>query len=211
MAKSELDDQKTTKKKRKLTEGLRERLVSHLTILIGLLAVLWIVELVNYLLLGQKLNQWFGIVPRTTRGLIGIPLAPFLHGDLGHLAANTLPLLVLGWLVMLRRVRDFVVVSVVSALIGGLGIWLVGKAGTAHVGASAVIFGYFGYLVSRAYFERSLVSFLLAVVVVVFYGGMIWGVLPSSPEVSWEGHLFGLAGGVVSAAMLTKRRSALEL
>ena len=208
MSKPESDKQ--PKKKRKLTDGLRERLVKHLTILGSLLAVLWGVELVDYFVLGQKLND-FGIRPRTVQGLLYIPLSPFLHGDLSHLAANTLPLLVLGWLVMLRRVSDFVVVSVVSTLIGGLGIWLIGSSDTAHVGCSALIFGYFGYLVSRAYFERSLVSFLLAVVVVIFYGGMIWGVLPSRPEVSWEGHLSGLIGGIASAAILSKRRTALDL
>jgi membrane associated rhomboid family serine protease len=120
-----------------------------------------------------------------------------------HLAANTVPFVVLGWLVMLRRIGDFVVVTVLSILIGGLGVWLAGSANSIHVGASGLIFGYLGYLLARGYFERSLWAVLLGALALVLYGGVLWGVLPGQPGISWEGHLFGFVGGVAAARLLT--------
>jgi membrane associated rhomboid family serine protease len=120
----------------------------------------------------------------------------------GHLAANTVPLIVLGWLVMLRRTRDFIVVTLVSVLVSGLGIWLFGGANTIHLGASGVIFGLLGALLARAYFERSWVALGLAIVAGLLYGGMLWGVLPGAPGVSWLGHFFGFVGGVLAARLL---------
>ena len=165
--------------------------------------VAWGVELADHLLLRQRLDQW-GIVPRRAGGLLGIPLAPLLHGGFDHVAANTLPFLILGWLVLLGSVRQFVIVSALAVLVSGLGVWLLGPNDTTHVGASGLIFGYFGFLVVRAYFERSAVTFLIAGLAVLLYGGLFLGVLPSAPNVSWVGHLFGFVGGVVAAKMLAR-------
>jgi membrane associated rhomboid family serine protease len=178
---------------------------THATILIGLVCVLWAIELIDLLLFRRGLDG-LGIRPRTVGGLVGVFFAPFLHGGLAHLAANTVPLLVLGWLVIARRTSDFFVVSIVVVVLGGLGVWLVGGANTVHIGASGLIFGLLGYLLARAYFERSFVSMLIAVPVGLAYGGTLWGVLPTRPGVSWEGHLFGFVAGVVAAWMLAERR-----
>lgn len=182
---------------------------SQIEILLTFVAVMWILEGIDLILPG-RLDQW-GIRPRSLSGLIGIFLAPFLHGGFDHLLANTVPVLVLGWLVMLRGTRDFLLVTLGVTLISGLGVWIVGGRQTVHIGASGVIFGYFGFLVLRAWYERSIASFAIALLVVIFYGGLISGVLPSDPDVSWEAHLFGVAGGAVMARSLphgnARRRS----
>ena len=176
----------------------------QIALLAFLVAAMWAVECVNYLD-GGDLDR-YGIVPRTIPGLRGILCAPFLHVSFAHLIANTVPFVTLGWFVMLRRISDFYWVSAIAALIGGLGTWLIAPAYTVHVGASGVIFGYLGFLMSRGYFERSIVSVLLSIAVAFAYGGLIWGVLPGQIGISWQGHLFGLLGGVVAARLLAQRR-----
>jgi membrane associated rhomboid family serine protease len=173
----------------------------HFALLAMIVAVLWLIEIFDQLFFFVRLDA-YGIRPRTWHGLGQILVAPWLHLGFAHLAANTVPLVVLGWLVMLRRMRDFLVVVLVSALVSGLGIWLFGGAHTIHLGASGVIFGLLGALLARAYFERSWAALALAVVAVFLYGGMLWGVLPGTPGVSWLGHLFGFAGGILAARLL---------
>jgi len=177
---------------------------THIALLTFLLAAMWSVECVNYLIAG-KLDQ-YGIVPRTVVGLRGILFAPFLHVSFAHLIANTLPFATLGWFVMLRRTSDFILVSAIAMLIGGLGTWLIAPGNTVHVGASGVIFGYLGFLMLRGYFERSILSTLMSIAVALAYGGLIWGVLPGQVGISWQGHLFGLLGGVIAARLLARRR-----
>jgi len=166
--------------------------------LFGLLAIFWALEIADFILAGISFDA-FGIHPRSIGGLLGIPAAPFLHGGFGHLAANSVPFAVLGGMLMLRDRKDFWAASVFSTFIGGMGVWLIGAANSVHIGASIVIFGFLGYLLSLGYFERKLSSILLSVFVGLAYGGMIFGVLPTTPGISWEGHLFGFIGGVVGA------------
>src|SRR5262249_12423638 len=125
-----------------------------------------------------------------------------IHLNFAHLIANTVPLLVLGWFVMLRRKRDLFTVSALSALVGGLGIWLIAPALSVHVGASVLIFGYLGYLPSRGFLERRFWPIVGSLVVFFLYGGALTGVLPGTIGVSWQGHLFGLLGGVLAARLL---------
>jgi membrane associated rhomboid family serine protease len=173
-------------------------LATYLKILLGFVALLWVLELIDTLFLNQYLNR-FGIIPRTTTGLRGILFAPLLHGNLAHLAANTAPLFVLGLLVMLRSLRVFGQVTASSWLVGGTGTWLTGGFNTLHVGASILIFGYLGYLMASAYYERSLAALLTALIVGLLYGSMIVSILPLRAGISWQGHLFGLLGGVLVA------------
>lgn len=165
------------------------------------ITLFWVLEIVDSLLLRGALNR-YGIRPRRLIGLRGIVLAPFLHGDLKHLAANTLPFITLGWLVMLRDVSDFFIVSAIAGLVGGLGVWLLGASNSVHIGASGLIFGYFGFLLLRGYFEQNPISIAISVLVGLLYGGLIWGVLPIRRGMSWQGHLFGFAGGVLAARWL---------
>jgi membrane associated rhomboid family serine protease len=191
----------------RFTEVAR-KLKTQAMVLLSLLAVMWAIELLDALFLNQSLNQ-YGIQPRSLIGLRGIPLAPLLHNGLGHLAANTLPFLALGWLIMLRSQREFWLVTLAVVLVSGLGVWLVGRSSasetTTHLGASALIFGYLGFLLLRGYFERGALAVAISLLVGVFYGGLVWGVLPLSKEDSWEGHLCGLLTGVAMARLLTRR------
>lgn len=175
------------------------------TILGGLVALAWGIQGINWLT--QRSLVQYGITPRTGDGLWGILFSPFLHGNWAHLSANTVPFLILGWLVMLYGVRDFWITSVVAAAVAGLGSWAFSPPFTVTVGASGVIFGYLGFLLLRGFFERSLVSILVSIGVGSLYGGLVMGVLPSQPGISWQGHLFGFVGGILAAWLLARRRS----
>ena len=176
-------------------------------ILFGCVLLAWLIEFVDELFYGGALDR-FGIQPRNINGLWGILAAPLLHGGWLHLTANSGPFLVLGWLVMLRRLLDFVLVTILAILIGGLGVWLIGAPNSIHIGASGLVFGYLGYLLARGYFERSFWSMALALIAGLLYGGVLFSVLPGPTRHLVEGHLFGLIGGIVAARLLTTSKSA---
>jgi membrane associated rhomboid family serine protease len=178
-------------------------------LLLGFVGTLWVVEVVDLLFLRGGLD-FLGIRPRDTSWLWGIVLAPFLHGGFPHLIANTAPLLILGGLVLLRRRLDYVLVTVIVALVGGFGVWLFAPRNTVHLGASGVAFGYLGYLIARTWFERSLSSLAIALVAGFLYSGALLGVLPGQRGVSWEGHLFGLLAGGATGAVVKKPEKRLE-
>ena len=182
---------------------VRREFLRQAAILAGVVALLWLLELVDLLIFRGRLDA-LGIRPRSLDGLRGILFAPFLHANFAHLAANTIPFVVLGWLVMLRSTSDFFVVAAVSAVTSGLGAWLLGGPRTVHVGISGVIFGFLGYLLARGIYERRLGSILLALIALLLYGGALWGVLPLRAGVSWQGHLFGFLGGWLVAYFATR-------
>ena len=164
--------------------------------MITFLGLFWVIEFFNSLS-GHAFHT-FGILPRTQTGLRGILFAPLLHQDPQHLLLNTVPLAVLGWLVLLRGTTVFLRVSLTIVLLSGIGVWAFGRPHY-HLGASGLVVGFFGYLVSRAFYERSWRSMLVATITLLFYGGLITSVLPNHPEVSWESHLAGLLAGVAAA------------
>ncbi|MBD2316013.1 rhomboid family intramembrane serine protease [Phormidium tenue] len=188
-------------------QAIGGELKTQVKILAASVATFWIVFILNEVIFGGRLNA-LGILPHRFIGLRGILFAPFLHGNLYHIAANTVPFVILGWMVMLRNTKDFYFVSFMSALVGGLGTWLIGRPNSVHIGASGVIFGYFGYLLFRGYFERSFVAIAISIAIAIGYGGMIWGVLPTRSYISWEGHLFGFIGGILAAKLLAPRKTA---
>jgi membrane associated rhomboid family serine protease len=183
---------------------------AHAKILGGFVGLLWLIQIVNTVVFGGHLSN-FGIVPRSFAGLWGILFAPFLHANFAHLIANTIPLAVLGWFVMLRQKRDLATVSVIAGLIGGLGVWLTAPALTVTVGASILIFGYLGYLLFRGIFERRFWPIIGSVVTFFLYGGALHGIVPGAIGVSWQGHLFGLLGGILAARLLTSRQPAQQI
>jgi membrane associated rhomboid family serine protease len=187
------------------TKSITRELQSHAAILGGFVSLLWIIEIVDVFVFGGALNS-YGVRPRSIDGLEGILFMPFLHGSFAHLAANTLPFLTFGWLIMLQEVSDFFVVSAVTMLVSGLGVWLTGAPNSVHIGASGLIFGYFGFLLLRGYFERSFTSIAISLIVGFFYGGLILGVLPSQHGVSWQAHFFGFVGGVLAAQLLGRQK-----
>ena len=174
---------------------------SHVVILGGLVGLMWFIQIADSVLPGTA--SIYGIIPRTSIGVRGIFFSPFLHGNYQHLISNTIPFIMLGWFVMLRSVKEFFAVSAIVLLTSGIGVWLFGSPGI-HIGASGVIFGYFGFLLSRAYFERSALSIALSLAVGLLYGSLIWGVLPNQLHISWEGHLFGFLGGIWAAKWLSR-------
>ena len=188
----------------RLSEIVR-RLKTQAIVLGTFVAAIWLVELVDWLVLNNALDD-YGIKPRESDALPGILLAPFLHFGFRHVAANTVPFVLLGWLVGLRRFSDFLLVSVAILLIGGLGIWLMGPAQSVHAGASGLVFGYLGFLLLRGYFERSPIAILVAIVVGAVYASALPGLLPGQQGISWQGHLFGFAGGVLAERVLSARR-----
>ncbi|MCY7407546.1 MAG: rhomboid family intramembrane serine protease [Alkalinema sp. CAN_BIN05] len=182
---------------RQEANGLFKELKSQGTLLVCVVIVLWTIQLANSLM-NDALNN-LGIRPRNISGLQGVLFAPFLHGGWRHLISNTFPLVILSWLIMARDRSEWIAVTVLTGIASGLGTWLFGGAETVHIGASGVVFGYFGFLVARAYFERSFGSIAISLLVLALFGGMIWGILPVRVGISWEGHLFGLLGGIAAA------------
>jgi membrane associated rhomboid family serine protease len=178
--------------------------LSAFIIVVGMLVVMWVVEGVDFVLNGA-LDQ-FGILGWDPEGLVGILFAPFLHGGFGHLMANSVPLLVLGFLAGLRDVRKFLWASLIIIVIGGLGTWLTSPA-VYTVGASGLVFGYFGYILARGVFDRRLLDIVIAVGVGIVYYGILAGLLPNQEGISWQGHLFGLVGGVVAGWVLRRKRA----
>lgn len=173
-----------------------QRLKTRFYWVLGLVILLWALEIVNIATKGS-LRHW-GIIPRSQTQLWGIATAPFIHLNIPHLLSNTLPFLVLGSLVAVQGSGAFLGTSLLIILLGGAGVWLVGQPGTIHIGASGLIFGYFGFLLARALYVKSIGSILVALIVVALYGGMIFGVFPSHVHVSWEAHLFGLIAGFIA-------------
>jgi membrane associated rhomboid family serine protease len=178
-------------------------LQNQIKILGGFVVLIWAIQIVNFIVFNSRLTT-FGIHPQNPSGLLGILFAPFLHGSFSHVAANTVPFLILGWFVMLRGIDQFFFVSVVSALVSGLGTWAIASPSDVHIGASGMIFGYLGYLLLRGWFERSIVAIAMSLIVAFFYGGLIWGVLPGQLGISWQGHLFGFLGGALAAKLLAE-------
>ncbi|HEU4658281.1 MAG TPA: rhomboid family intramembrane serine protease [Capillimicrobium sp.] len=167
-------------------------------------ALMWVAEVVD-LILGGDLDA-YGIEPQEADGLVGVATAPFLHAGFGHLVGNTIPFLLLGATIALAGLARVVWVTVVVALTAGFGTWATAPPGTVHIGASGVVFGYASYLVSRAFFSRSLVHAAVGIVVIALYGGtVLFGMLPER-GISWQGHLFGALGGVLAAWLLERRR-----
>ena len=168
----------------------------------GALGIFWATLGANALV-GGALFQ-LGIVPRTLTGLRGIVFAPFIHGSIAHLVANTIPFVVLGWLVMLQGRGRFARVTLASMLGAGLSAWLLGAPGSVHIGASGVIFGYLGFLMLAGLFERKFLNIGLSLGVTALWGGLVFGVLPGEVGVSWQAHLGGFIGGVMAARSLRR-------
>ena len=181
-------------------------------VLIGCVCVMWAVEIIDTVMLDDRLQD-NGIGPRHLDRILGIIWAPWLHSDYGHVLSNTVPFIALGWLVSLRGLRYWFAVTVVSMVGGGALTWLV-AGGSNHIGSSGVVFGYFGALLGAAVFERRPAALAPALVAMLLYSGLLTGLVPQE-AISWEGHLFGLiAGFAVSRSLLKgplgRRRSVLE-
>jgi membrane associated rhomboid family serine protease len=182
--------------------GIEKPVVKRFIPVVMLVALCWTVFVVNNLFWGGQLNQ-YGIIPRRLASLPGVIWSPLLHGSFKHLVANTVPLLILGGIVCARSKSEFAIVTVIGTLLGGGLTWMLAR-NACHIGASGLIFCFFGYLASLAYFRRTFGSLVLSAICSLGYGGMLKGILPSSAAISWESHLAGLVAGIALALMTSK-------
>ncbi len=178
-----------------------QRLPGALGVVTAILALLWGLEILDTTMNGRL--DAYGIRPRSISGLEGIAFAPFLHAGFGHLFSNSVVFAVLGVVAyMAVSLARFLGVVVITALSSGLGAWLFGSPNTVVIGASGVIFGLLGFLLFRAFAERSPGAITVSIMMLLIYGGTIAGVLPGVPFVSWQAHLFGFLGGAWAAFVL---------
>lgn len=185
---------------------LKQKIVlKEFKILIVAISIFWAIEILDFFAFQGSLDR-YGIQPHNLIGLRGIVFAPFLHGGFGHLIANTIPFITLGWLTMIQETSDFYIASIMSALIGGIGVWLFAAPNSVHIGASILIYGYLGFLLLRGYFQNNFPSIALSVFVAIAYGSFVWGVFPSQTGISWQGHLFGFIGGAIAAKMVAQEK-----
>lgn len=171
---------------------------TRILVLVVCVGVVWGVSGFALAFENELFRDHLALIPRRLDSLPGIVGMPFVHGSWWHLISNTMPLLILGGMVMFRGIRYFGAVTFLIVLLGGGLLWCFGRS-AAHIGASGLVFGYLGFLVTRGLYERSWQSIGIAALAVVLYGGMIWGVVPRDDGVSWEAHLFGLLAGMVVA------------
>jgi membrane associated rhomboid family serine protease len=175
--------------------------------IVSFVALLYVIEAIDQVS-GSRLEQ-DGIRPLEVDGLWGILWAPLLHANWAHLVANTVPALVLGFLVSLAGMSRFIYATVIVWILGGLGTWLIGNLGapngveTNHIGASGLIFGWLTFLIVFGFFTRHAWQIIVGVVVFLVYGGVLWGALPGTFGVSWQGHLCGGIAGVIAAYLLS--------
>ncbi len=174
----------------------------------GLLGLLWVLEAMDQLS-GNALDQ-YGIHARDVDGLPEIFTAPLLHAGWDHLVGNSLPFFGFGLLVLLGGVARWLVSTLVSVVSSGLTAWVLTPAGTVVLGASGLIFGWFTYLLARGLWTRRPGQVALAVVILVVYGGLLWGVLPGAAGISWQAHLGGAVGGVLAAWLIHRRDAGLS-
>ena len=183
----------------------RPRVGGAAAVTASLLALIWGQEVADQFVFGTQLDQ-FGIEPRMAGTFWHVFTAPFLHAGFGHLIANTVPLAVLAFMTAVRSLRRFAAASFLIVLLGGGMVWVFGRGNSVHLGASELIFGYLAYLLGVGWWERTPAAVVSAVVAFALYGGVLWGVLPGNPDVSWEAHLFGFLAGLVAAAVLHRPR-----
>lgn len=181
--------------------------VSAMVFMVGFLGLLWVIQIVNWAD-SYRLDTRFGIVPGSTSHLADIFTAPFLHYTWGHIEGNSIPLLVLGFLAAYRGIGKFLGVTAIVMVTSGLAVWLFQAHSEPTVGASGLIFGYFGYVLVRGLFDRNFLDAIVGVAAAIAYAYILTVAIPGTPGVSWLGHVGGLAGGVLAGWVLRARRPA---
>jgi membrane associated rhomboid family serine protease len=181
------------------------KLRDAVVVMAGFLALIWALQVFNWAD-GYRLDADFAIVPMHLSRLPDIFTAPFLHFSWQHIEGNSLPLFVLGVLAAYRSLGRFLVVSLIVLVTSGLAVWLFQSSSEPTVGASGLIFGYFGYVLVRGFLDRNLVDIFVGVVAGVLYWTILEVAIPGTQGVSWIGHLGGLVGGVIAAWVVQTRK-----
>lgn len=169
-----------------------------------LIGICWAVEIIE-LLFNSNFNR-FGILPRSINGLIGIATSPFVHGGFFHLISNTLPFVILGTAIILFYRKIYIQVYLLCFLATGFGVWLLARP-VYHIGASGVVYAFAGFLLFMGIFKRSIKAILISVAMIILYGGLIFGVFPGRPGISWESHLIGAVVGAGIAYLYSKTKT----
>ena len=169
---------------------------TNLVFLTSMMALLWGIYFFN-LILGNAL-LYLGIRPRKTLGLPGIFFAPFLHANFNHLFFNSIPLAILANFILIQGIVFFLQISFLLMLLSGLLIWCFAPSGL-YIGASAIITGYWSYLLAHAYYQNSATTIILACVCLYYFMGIFYSIFPGKKHVAWQGHLFGLLSGLILA------------
>jgi membrane associated rhomboid family serine protease len=182
------------------------KLRDAVVVMAGFLALIWALQVFNWAD-GYRLDADFGILPQHLSRLPDIFTAPFLHFSWQHIEGNSLPLFVLGLLAAYRSVARFLLVSLIVLVTSGMAVWLFQPSNELTVGASGLIFGYFGYVLIRGFLDRNLIDIGIGAVAGVLYWTILAVALPGTPGVSWIDHLGGLAGGILAAWVMRTRPS----
>lgn len=183
-----------------MTRPGKTDIADAVTTSVAVVAVLFLVVLAD-VLFHLSLAR-FGIVPRTGSGLLGIVISPLLHANLKHIMANAVPLFVLLLLLLSNpQYHPYRTLALIWAA-SGLGTWLIGRGHSVHIGASSIVFGLAAFLIVAGFVMKSWRSAIIAIAVLVLFGGIFYGVLPRSGPISWEGHLCGAVAGVWTAARM---------
>ncbi|BBH64742.1 rhomboid family intramembrane serine protease [Actinoplanes sp. OR16] len=188
------------------TEAFYAALGRAFVTMCAIVPALFLIEAIDVALGPGTLDVAGGIIPRHVGGLDGVLFSPFLHADWEHLYGNAVPLILLGTFVLAGGVRRFIWSTVLIMAVSGLGVWFIGDPRSVVVGASGVIFGYLGLLLTRGLVERSWWNFGVAVFIGLLYWYQLYGILPTDARVSWQGHLLGLVGGALAAVLFRRRR-----
>lgn len=169
-----------------------------LKVIIGIIVCLWIVHFISYPL---PFIKTLGIYPRSIFGLIGIVTSPFLHDDMAHLISNTSALFVLGLVFLGTEKSRAGYIFIPIYFLSGLGTWIIGKGGANHIGASGVIYGIMGYLMTIGIFRKKIFTLIMSILIFLFYGATLWGMFPffTQGNISWQAHLSGFIVGVFTA------------
>ncbi len=179
-------------------------------LMVGFIGLIWLLQVFNWAD-HYRLDYDYGVVPRSIGRLPEIFTSPFLHFNWDHIEGNSGPLFVFGLLAAYRGVLRFGGVTLVVAITSGLAVWLFQSSGSVTVGASGLIFGYFGYVLARGLIDRNLVDALAAVVMALSYAYILTVAIPGTPGVSWIGHLGGLVGGIASGWVFRSSRRGLNV
>jgi membrane associated rhomboid family serine protease len=168
----------------------------NLPFTLGILGLLYAIQFINWSV-GYRLNI-LGIYPRSIHGLLGIFLAPFLHGNFNHIFFNSIPLFILSNFLLLSGYHVFYEVTFFIIIFSGILVWLFGRA-SIHIGASGVIIGYWSYLLMHSYQQPSVMALALGAICIYYFGSFLFSIIPGDVGKSWESHLFGFIAGIAAA------------
>ena len=163
--------------------------------------ILWVVHLISFF--SQIDLTRMGILPRNFEGLLGIITSPMVHGDFSHLTSNTIPLVILGWIIFFFYPKVSYLAFGFIYFFTGLLVWFFARQ-VYHIGASGVVYGFVSFLFFSGLFRRDNKSISLALIITFLYGGLVWGMIPGWKGISWEAHLFGAITGLAAAYLFRK-------